>query len=111
MKKIILALTVMFVSSIVFANTNQTISLNNNLKALNSKVTTNLGFSTKITHHEFASCTVTVTIYWYNEYGVFLGTTSSTQTYSGSSNTSLNCAMAEHLAENEADKLAETQIN
>lgn len=75
-----------------FIHTNQVISLE---KTQITKTYT----VKKLNNKNFAPCTVTVTTYWYNEYGVYLGSTSNTVTYNGSSNTSWNCAMAELLAE------------
>lgn len=51
-----------------------------------------------IKNSEFDGCTVTVTIYWYDEYGNYIGYSTGTSTYESSSSTGWNCAFAEHAA-------------
>lgn len=100
MKKFILIFVLICGSSLVFANRKQHITINNNLNSSMLKTElTKVNNYTKVSVKRFDPCTRTITTYWYNEYGVYLGSTSNTVTYSGSSNTAWNCAMAELLAE------------
>lgn len=96
----------MFVCSFAFAKETQINDSNKNAESLlDHQSISNYINSTTFNHYVFAPCTVTVTINWYNEYGVYQGSTSSTVTYSAGSNTGLNCVMASHLAENAAENL------
>ena len=79
-----------FYADISFANAEN----NNLIKPISIESTKTLMF-----------CTVTHTVYWYNEYGVYLGSISSTVTW-GADNSGINCAMAQHIAQVQAESMA-----
>jgi hypothetical protein len=90
-------------STFSFANTN-ILQTNSTANHISEKLEPVENIEFELNNFGVIICTVTHTVYWYNEYGVYLGSTSATVTVNWGS--SLDCAAARHLAQQQAESMA-----
>jgi len=103
MKKKLIFLALCFISTLSFAETNNlqtTTTLNTTFQKVESSENIEFG----INEFGFFSCTWTHVVTWRDQYGNYLGTTSATVTVNWG--TSLDCAAAQHLAQQQAESMA-----